>query len=116
MIEEEAVRLEQTMDGGKIDGQIFEAHMFEHADASDLVVDRIALQVAVILQLDADSVGESRLGDALLRHLQLLRTQGHAVGTDPVALCCVNHERAPTAADIEKVLSRPQRQLAANVI
>src|SRR5258708_39679494 len=90
--------------------------MLEHADAGHLVVDRLALQVAVILQFDAAPVLESRPRDALPRHLELLGAQGHAMCPHAVALRRMDHERAPAASDVEKSLSRLQRQLAADML
>jgi hypothetical protein len=116
MIQEQTVRLEQTMHRGEIHRQILQTHMLEHSDAGDLVVDRLGREVAVIPQFDAHSVRETRLIDALLRHQQLLRTQGHAMRPHSVMLCGMNDQCPPAATDVEEILVGPQAQLAANMI
>ena len=79
--------------------------MLEHADAGNLVVYRLARQIAIVQQFDAHPSGEPGLRNAFPRHLQLLRAQGHAVRLHAVVLRRMNHQRTPAAADIEKLLA-----------
>ena len=82
--------------------------MLEHADARDLVVERLSGQIAIVHQFHAHPIAKPGLFDALARDLQLLRTKSDALGVHPIVLGGVDDERSPSATDVEEFLPRPQ--------
>src|SRR5680860_841206 len=73
--------------------------MLEHADRHDAV--ELAFEVAVVAQLEIDSLGKSHGAGALPGDLELLFAQGDAGDVDMGRLGKVERQAPPTGPDIE---------------
>jgi hypothetical protein len=108
-----AHRTEQLL---AIQRQVGVADVLEHADADHLVEAAILRQVAVIENLQVDLVGQALGLDPLPAEFQLLLAQGDAEHLGAILTGGKTRQPAPTAADIEQVVTGLQPQLAAQVI
>ena len=116
VIEEQTPGFEQAVHGRKIHRQILQSDMLKHTHAGHLVVNRFSGQIPIVQQFNAHPLRQAGLLDSLAGHLQLLGTQGNAMGAHPMVLRCINDQRTPPAANIQKILSWLQRQFAAYVL
>ena len=80
------------------------------------VVSWLAAEVAVILQTNFDSVAQTALGGARSDELMLLGRQRDTGGAHAVAVCRMQDQRSPAAADIEQTHARFDAKLAADQI
>ena len=116
VVEEQPARTQHTLDCRIVGRQIREADMLEHADAGHLVVDRHAVEIAVVAQLDGDEILQALVADALACIFELPLAERDAVRANAVMARRPADQRAPAAADVEQAVSGLQAQLAADVL
>ena len=89
------------------------AEMLDQADAGDPV--ELALDVAIILQLELHPVGDAQLGGALVGEFDLVRRQRDAEHVDVVMAVQIQSEPAPAAADVEHLHAGLEVQLGGDM-
>jgi hypothetical protein len=92
--------------------EVLVADRLDHLDRHELVVG--ALEVPVVLEEHGDAVAEAGRADALARELVLGRRDGGRGDPAAGATRRVQREAAPARADLEHVILRPERELAAD--
>src|SRR5688572_10507840 len=65
VVEEKPALAQEAPGHAEVAGEVAQAHVLEHADAGDLVVERLARMVAVVLEQHAAPVLQARRADAL---------------------------------------------------
>ena len=88
---------------------VVDADMLEHADGNDPVV--LAVFLAVIAQVKAHAVGQSRRGGTARRHLVLLDREGEPGYVGAAFAGKIERQTAPARADVEHLLPRADQQL-----
>src|SRR5690606_5513279 len=91
----------------------FPADVLEHPDAHDLVERRPA-EIAIVEQLEADSVLQPCFANPLPTQLQLRAAERYSHALHAVALGGVDQHSSPSAADVEQPLSGLEPELAAD--
>ena len=114
MVQVDAARLQQAVDGREIGGVVGEPEMLEHADRRYLV--EAAVELGIGFHLDGDAVLQPFCADAFAGQLGLRFRQRHAMADDAVVLRRIDQHRAPAAADVEQAFARLQPQLAADMV
>src|SRR6478735_302644 len=112
--DEQAVVLQELVHLLVVADDVLDADVLAHLEADDLV--ELALDVAVVANLDLGSVAHAVGVDAIGAEVHLLLRQGHAVALGPEFLGRAGHERAPAAADVEQGFALFQAQLLATAI
>src|SRR5207253_11088962 len=72
--------------------------------------------LAIITDLHATALLQSRLLDPLACQLRLLRTKGDAVCLHAIVLRGIDEQPTPTTTDIQQTLPRSQAQLATKIL
>ena len=116
MIEGDAARFQQPRDCAEIERQVGDADMLIHADRDDLVEDRLAGNVAIILAAYLDSAAQPGGGDSPLGFIDLRLAEGDIDGGDAVARRCPADQTTPAAADVEQPIAGLKPQLAADMV
>lgn len=88
--------------------------MFEHADADDLVVSALLLNITVIHRAHFNAAAEPACFDLLHTVVVLVGGQFDAHGVNTEMFRRVQDQFAPAATDIEKPLARLEAELAAD--
>lgn len=114
VVQIDAARLEQAMNGREIGGVVGQPEMLEHADRRDLVEG--AGQLGIGLYLDGDAILQSLSTDALAGELSLGLRQRDAMAYDAVVFRGMDEHGSPAAADVEQLFARLQPELAADMI
>ncbi len=83
--------------------------MLEHTDRHDAVVATVL--VPVVLEPEADALGESGLVGAAVRVAMLLRRERHAGDVHFGRGCEMERKAAPARSDVEHALARSQQEL-----
>ena len=89
------------------------AYVLDHPDAGECVERRVS-KLAVVGDANLDLVVEARVGDQPTSQLGLRGRQRHADDLNAVALCCVDREASPAAADVEHALTGLELELSAH--
>ena len=92
------------------------AHMFEHAHTGQRIVGPFLRRLPVVRHQHPAPVLKPRSLDALICQPGLRFGQRDARGFDTIALGGIHRQSAPSAADIQQSLSRPQPQFSTDVI
>ena len=87
--------------------------MLDQADAGDPV--ELAFDVAIILELELDPVGDAQFGGALVGEFDLVGGERDAEHVDVVMAVEVEREPAPAAADVEHLHARLEIELGGDV-
>ena len=116
MVQHEPAGLENPMDFAEVAAKVAHAHMLEHADAGDLVVQRGRGQVEIVPKLDADAFLQTGLLDPGRDEIVLILRQRDAGRLDAVMLRRPEDQATPAAADVEHPLAGRETKLAADVI
>src|SRR2546423_10608509 len=91
-------------------------HVFDRADAGDLVEWAKLFDVQKIPDLDLAVLAEAEFLNSFRRLLRLSRAQRHAEDLYTIMFCGVANQGAPPAAHVEKPLARLEPQFATNQI
>src|SRR3546814_19445107 len=91
------------------------ADMLEHADRDEPVVFRRRRQVIVILQFEADPVGNPPPGGAIPRDTQLFLAERAAGAIDAGGLRQIPRPAAPARAHLPPPLPRPAQSLGGDM-
>src|SRR5437867_719973 len=110
VIEEQAARLEQTMDLAEIIRQLAVAHVLKHSYANNLVK-RFGRQIAIVAELNAHS-----LHRACSRVLDLVRAERNAENLGLVPLRSMRRQASPATADVKQLFAWLQSELGADVM
>ena len=89
--------------------------MLDHPDAGD-GVEPLPLQRAIVGDAKLDAIGEVLFTCTLARVRDLRLREGDPEHLRPVALCGVNREAPPAAADVKDTLPRLQAQFGAHQV
>ncbi len=116
VVQHEPARRQDPPDLAEILGKPRNPYMLEHADARDLVVERVLRQVEIVAQLDAHAATESACGDLAFHVLELVARQRDPGRVDAVHFGRPEQQRSPAAADVEEPLAGSKPKLAADVV
>ena len=116
MIQKQAARRERGVRRREVRRKVIDADVFDHADARDLVERADRADLAIVAQLDAAAIRESRLRDPRRR-----QSAGRVPSVTPTAVTpkCIAAwmtKRAPSAPDVEEAVAGPEPQLPAHKI
>src|SRR5438105_4559421 len=114
VIENPSSRLEGAVYFPEVAREIMLADMLEHADAGDLVVRGVSRQIGVIEQLHPYAAAQAQLGDLRADVVVLILRERNAGRVDAVLLCGPEDQPAPTAPNIDEVVTWLQAELAAD--
>src|SRR5579862_7522778 len=88
------------------------ADRFDHLDGDELV--ETTLEVAIVLEQQCDAILEAQSGDLRARIGVLLTRDGGARDTASVSGRSMDRKAAPARPDLEQMILRAQRELAAD--
>jgi hypothetical protein len=108
MVEEESARAEQRPRSSEELAQLCTGDVLEHPHRGDLVERLLALELAVVDDLDSGAVRDARAFDSIARPRRLLLAERDPDGFRSLALGRVNDEPTPTAADVEQAVAAPE--------
>src|SRR5215472_768978 len=116
MIKDNAARLQQPRDCAEIERQVGDADMLVHTDRDDLVEDRFAGDIAIILAAHLHSAGQPGVSDSPSGFIDLRLAEGDADGGDAVVRRRPADQPTPAAANVEQPIAGLEPQLAADMI
>ena len=116
VVHDQATRFDLLMQYLKVRRQIGMPHMLEHADTDDLVVVLPTRQIAIVAQLQLNTVAQPLGCYPLAGEFQLLPAEGNAVYLNPVFFRRVTGQPSPTAANIQQPLAAAQAELATEMV
>lgn len=114
VVEQDTVVGQQPVEFAEVCFELVCADVLEHPNRGYGI--ELTGDIAVILDLDGNSIAQPFLADPELRLGRLFRAQSHADGLDAVVLRGVAHQRPPAAPNVEEALPPLELQLAADQI